>query len=362
MEKIHQSNIFYNTSYDIKNRLHLNSTEIEEINIVSQKYPMLINDYYLSLINPNNPNDPIRKMAIPSIWEIEKSGKTDTSGESQNTIFPGVQHKYKETLLILSSNECFMYCRHCFRKRIIGIANAEISLQIDRIISYIEETPGINNVLISGGDSFFNTNHTIAKYLESLNQLNQLDFIRFGTRVPVVMPQRIYEDQELLDILAKNCEKKQIYIITQFNHPEEITPKSILAIKQLRKAGIIIKNQTVLLREINDSPETLVDLFSKLTTYGVIPYYIFQCRPVRGVLNHFQVPLKKGYQIIEHAKSMQNGLGKCTKYVLSHPTGKVEIVGEHSADQMIFKYHQAKNENDSGRIFIQKVHPNQCWI
>lgn len=362
MDKKHLSNTYYHTGNDIMNILHLNNFEIAEINMVCQQYPMLINDYYLSLIDSNNPNDPIRKIAIPSSRELEHNGDIDTSGEIKNTIFPGVQHKYKETLLILSSNECFMYCRHCFRKRIIGFTNAEMAIQMDQIVSYIKQTPSINNVLISGGDSLFNTNNVIAEYLKRLTQLEQLNFIRFGTRAPVVMPQRIYEDKELLSILEQNCEKKQIYIITQFNHPKEITSKSILAIMHLRKIGIIIKNQTVLLKGINDSPEIIADLLSQLTGCGIIPYYIFQCRPVRGVMNHFQVPLKRGYQIIEQAKALQNGQGKCIRYVLSHPTGKIEIVGENSTDQMIFKYHQAKKEKDSGRVFIQKVTPDQCWI
>lgn len=323
MEKWHISKTYCHTGNDIKNILHLDNIEIVEVNKVCQQYPMLISEYYLSLIDPNNPNDPIRKMAVPSSFELEQSGDIDTSGEAQNTIFPGVQHKYKETLLILSSNECFMYCRHCFRKRMIGLTNTEVAMQMDQIVSYIKQTPSINNVLISGGDSFFNTNSRIAEYLRMLTQLKQLDFIRFGTRAPVVLPQRIYEDKELLDILEQNCKKKQIYIITQFNHPNEITPKAMLAIKKLRETGAIIKNQTVLLKEINDSPEIIADLLSRLTAYGVIPYYIFQCRPVRGVLNHFQVPLKKGYQVIEQAKAMQNGQGKCIRYVLSHPTGKI---------------------------------------
>lgn len=355
-------NTYYHTSNDIMSILHLSNYEVTEINKVCKQYPMLINEYYLSLINPDDPNDPIRKMAIPSAWELEQNGDTDTSGEIQNTIFPGVQHKYKQTLLILSSNECFMYCRHCFRKRMIGISNTEVAMQLEQIASYIKRTPSINNVLISGGDSFFNTNDRIEKYLKILTQLEQLDFIRFGTRAPVVFPQRIYEDEELLDILEQYCDKKQIYIITQFNHPNEITPRAILAIKQLKKIGVIIKNQTVLLKGINDSAKIISDLLLQLTACGVIPYYIFQCRPVRGVLNHFQVPLKKGYQIVEQAKEMQNGQGKCIRYVLSHPTGKIEIIGENSANQMIFKYHQAKAKKNSNRIFIQEITPDQCWI
>lgn len=356
------SNTYYRTGSDIMNILHLDNCEIAEINTVCQQYPMLINEYYLSLIDPDNPDDPIRKMAIPSSWELEQNGDIDTSGEAQNTILPGVQHKYEQTLLILSSNKCFMYCRHCFRKRMVGLTNEEVAKQLEKIVSYVKQTPSINNILISGGDSFSNTNERIAEYLKTLSQLKQLDFIRFGTRTPVVFPQRIYEDKELLDILEQYCEKKQIYIITQFNHPKEITPKAIFAIKQLKRAGIIVKNQTVLLKGINDSSEIITDLLSQLTASGVIPYYIFQCRPVRGVLNHFQVPLKRGYQIVEQAKAKLNGQGKSIRYVLSDPTGKIEIIGTVSENAMIFKYHQAKEGKNSNRIFTKKITPEQCWI
>lgn len=362
MDWRYTSDTCYHTGDDIMNILNLNSYETTEINRVCHQYPMLINKYYLSLIDPNNPDDPIRKMAIPSAWELKDNGDTDTSGETQNTIFPGVQHKYKQTLLILSSNKCFMYCRHCFRKRMIGLTDAEVSTQLEQIISYIKRTPSINNVLISGGDSFFSTNDRITEYLKALTQLKQLDFVRFGTRAPVVFPQRIYKDTELLDILEQYCDKKQIYIVTQFNHPREITSKAILAIKHLKKAGVIVKNQTVLLRGINDSPEIIADLLLQLTVCGIIPYYIFQCRPVRGVLNHFQVPLKRGYQIVEQAKEAQNGQGKCVRYLLSHSTGKIEIIGETPTAQMVFKYHQAKEEKDSNRLFMQKIEPDQCWI
>jgi L-lysine 2,3-aminomutase len=162
--------------------------------------------------------------------------------------------------------------------------------------------------------------------------------------------------------LKKYNEKKQIYVVTQFNHPRELTPESDAAIRALREIGIIIKNQTVLLKGINDDPDVLSELLSKLTIFGVVPYYIFQCRPVRGVLNHFQVPLLEGYKIVDQAKSRQNGQGKCVRYAMSHPTGKIEIIGELSEGEMIFKYHQAKDPKDSARIFTQKLLPNQCWL
>jgi KamA family protein len=352
----------YQNGNDLKEILHLSDQEVAALNKITEEYPMLTNKYYLSLIDPDDPADPIRKMSVPSLWELEQGGDSDTSGEKSNTVMTGMQHKYSQTALMLSTNECFMYCRHCFRKRMVGVTDTEVASQLAQMKEYLLAHPSVNNILISGGDSFFNSNARIAQYLETFTALDQLDFIRFGTRVPVVLPQRISQDKELLDILKKYNEKKQIYVVTQFNHPRELTPESNAAIQALKEIGIIIKNQTVLLKEINDSADVLGELLSKLTISGVVPYYIFQCRPVRGVLNHFQVPLLEGCKIVDGAKSMQNGQGKCVRYAMSHPTGKIEIIGELSEGEMIFKYHQAKDPKDSCRIFTQKLTPDQCWL
>lgn len=352
----------YQSGEDVKEFLHLNEQEVQVIDRISEKYPMFTNEYYLSLIDPNDPNDPIRKMSIPSAWELESGGETDTSGESENTVLPGMQHKYTQTVLILSTNQCSMYCRHCFRKRMVGLSDDEVAFQLDNMVSYLREHPGINNILISGGDALLNSNQRIEEYLQKFTPLEQLDLIRFGTRLPVVLPQRIYEDEELLSILEKYNQKKQIYIVTQFNHPKEVTPQAIRAVRALMKLGIVVKNQTVLLRGINDDPQVLGELLLRLTACGVVPYYIFQCRPVRGVLNHFQVPLEQGYEIVDKAKAMQNGQGKCVRYSMSHTTGKIEILGKLPSGEMVFKYHQAKEAKNANRIFVQKVAPDQCWL
>ncbi|MCI8515027.1 MAG: KamA family radical SAM protein [Lachnospiraceae bacterium] len=352
----------YQNGNDVENFLHLNKEEVQVINQISDEYPMFTNEYYLSLIDPDDPEDPIRKMSIPSAWELEKGGDTDTSGESSNTVLPGMQHKYARTALILSTSKCSMYCRHCFRKRMVGLTDDEIAFQLDNMVQYIKDHPSIDNILISGGDAFLNSNERIAEYLEKFTRLPQLNFIRFGTRTPVVLPQRISEDEELLKILADYSEQKQLYVVTQFNHPRELTKEAVRSIKTLMKLGIVVKNQTVLLKGINDDPKVLGELLTRLAGCGAVPYYIFQCRPVRGVLNHFQVPFEQGYDIVDKAKDLQNGQGKCIRYTLSHPTGKIEIIGKAPTGEMIFKYHQAKDPADAGRIFLQKVTPDQCWL
>lgn len=329
---------------------------------ILDKYPMSIPRYYLSLIDLEDPADPIRKMSIPAPVEGDLDGSFDTSGESENTVMQGMQHKYEQTVMILSTNACTMYCRYCFRKRLVGVADKEIVKDIEETAAYIRDHKEINNALISGGDAFYQNNHIIEKFLSELTPIDHLDYIRFGTKIPVVFPQRIYDDEELLAILKKYAQKKQIYVVTQFSHPKEITEEALKGIQALQQCGIVIKNQAVLMRGVNDNPNTLSGLFKKLTNVGIVPYYVFQCRPVTGVKNQFQVPILEAYSIIEKAKNMQSGQGKCFKYAMSHTTGKIEIVGKLNENEVVFKYHQAKKEKDCGRIFIQKLEEDQCWL
>ena len=342
--------------------LHLSPEEKEKYTKIIEHFPMLITPYYLSLVNLQNPDDPIRKMCIPSIKELDPGGTFDTSGEASNTKMNGLQHKYKQTALLLSTNQCAMYCRHCFRKRLVGLPEAELAKRIHEIVEYAQKHKELSNVLISGGDAFMNPNHIIKEYLSSLSSIEHLDFIRFGSRIPVVLPERIYGDNEFLSLFEEYSKKKCIYVVTQFNHPNEVTAEAVKALSALQTRGVSIKNQTVLLRGVNDDPVVLAELFKKLTQHSVVPYYIFQCRPVRGVKDNFQVPLLQGYKIIDKAKSLQNGFGKCPRFIMSHPLGKIEIIGELADRQMIFKFHQNKNTKDASRIFTQQLQPGHTWL
>lgn len=326
---------------------------------VIKKHPMLIPKYYLSLIDQKDKNDPIRKMIVPSTEELNLSGFYDTSGELENTKMPGLQHKYNQTVLILSTNQCSAYCRYCFRKRLVGLPSKEIPHCIDDIVEYIKKHEEINNVLISGGDPFMLSTKTIDDFLKKLSVIPHLDFIRFGSKVPVTFPDRL-EDTKLLNLFKKYSPKKKIYVTTQFNHPREITKKSVNAINNLIKSNVIVNNQTVLLRGVNDSPDVLAELMNNLVKVNINPYYIFQCRPVKRV-KHFQVPLCEGYRIVENAKKSLNGYSKRFRYVMSHRTGKIEIVGIID-NEMYFKYHQAKNPKNIGKLFKKKLKETATWL
>ncbi|TCT13811.1 KamA family protein [Natranaerovirga pectinivora] len=349
------------TVEDLKKYFTLTPEEEEKLGHLIDSYPMSTTKYYLSLINTEDPMDPIKKMSIPSVTEFDVAGLEDTSGEQQNTKMQGLQHKYKPTVLLLSTTTCAMYCRHCFRKRLVGLNSSETLRMFDEAVNYIKEHKEVSNVLISGGDSFLLDTDIIEKLLKQLCEIEHLDFIRFGTRTPVVFPQRIFTDDKLLSVLNKYNKEKRIYVVTQFNHPNEITDEAKKAIAELQNQNIVVGNQTVLLKDVNDNPDTLVDLMRSLTQIGVVPYYVFQCRPVKGVASSFQISIKDGIKIVEEAKSKLNGHAKRFRYALSHVRGKIEILGQLNESDVLFKYHQAKDINDTGRIFSKPL-TDECWL
>ncbi|MBU0959569.1 MAG: KamA family radical SAM protein [Nanoarchaeota archaeon] len=353
---------FINSIEDLKKYIKLNPREEKTLKEIEKIHPIRITKYYMSLINPKDSKDPLRQMVVPNVDEFDLSGSYDVSGEAENTKTTGLQHKYPETALILATNRCAAYCRHCFRKRFIGLPSNEILSRFDLAINYIKKHKEIDNVLITGGDPLVLKTEIIKNFLNKLTPIGHLKYIRFGSRVPVVLPRRIYEDKKLLHFLhdySKNV--RQIYIVTHFNHPREITKESKRAIQCLKEAGIIINNQTVLLRGVNDASETLAKLMKNLVSIGVNPYYVFQCRPVKRVKKHFQVPLQKGLRIVEEAKKHLDGHSKRFKYCMSHKTGKVEILGILNK-YIYFKYNEAKNLNNKGKFFRTKLKKNACWL
>ena len=350
------------TVEQLKHHLRLTPKEERQLRKVVGRHPMSISRYYLSLIDANDPDDPIRRMIVPSVEELDLSGSYDPSGELENTKVPGVQHKYLSTVLILTTNKCASYCRYCFRKRLIGLPTKEVVQKFEIAANYIRQHKEINNVLISGGDPFILPTSVIKKFIDELSTIEHLDFVRFGTKSLVTFPLRILEDEELLNLLrVYSRNNKRIYVVTQFNHGRELTEKSIRAIRRFQRAGITVSNQTVLLNGVNDNPETLTKLMRMLVMVGVNPYYIFQCRPVKRVKKMFQVPLYKGFRVVEQASNMLDGHSKRFRYVMSHRTGKVEMLGI-MGDEMYFRYHQARDPKNMGRFFKRRLSTTAGWL
>ncbi|UCF79579.1 MAG: KamA family radical SAM protein [Candidatus Eiseniibacteriota bacterium] len=350
------------TIEELEKRTHLTPSEKRELSSIIAHHPMAVTEYYANLIDWDDPDDPLRKMAIPSIEEHELEGSFDTSGEQDNTKYRGLQHKYAQTGLVLMTNSCWLHCRYCFRKRLVGVSVDEIVHDWSEILQYLRRHTEITNVLLSGGDPLTLPTSRIVDSLEKLADIPHLNFVRIGTRAPVVHPSRITEDEELVKFMRQySSKKKRLYIITHFNHPREITPQSSDAVNRLTDSRMAVINQTVLLRGINDDPAVLAELQSGISKIGVAPYYIFQCRPVRRVKSGFQVPLREACKIIEETRSMLDGIAKRFRFVMSHETGKIEILGSRGT-RVYFRYHQSKDQTRVNEVFLRKLDQDTGWI
>ena len=349
---------------DLDKYSKLNSDEKSNLSKVIDAFPLLITPYYASLVNWADKDDPIKKIIVPTDNEFSEEGFFDPSNEKSNTVLPTLQHKYRNTALLLSTSNCAGYCRFCFRRRLKEnndcVASKEDELK--EVFEYIKNHPEIDNVLISGGDSLVLSNERLDFILEKISKIEHVKIIRLATRVPVFLPQRIIDDKELIKILSKYNKKKQLYVITHFNHPNEITEESTHAVKLLINNGIQVRNQTVLLKGINDNPDVLAKLFNELIFRGVVTYYLFQCRPVKKS-SHFKIPIDEGWRIFEDARKQIGGLAKTVRYAMSHTTGKIEICGVLK-NKVYLKYIKAKNYNNIGKLLIRKLPKNDkaCWF
>ena len=351
----------------LKAFVELTPQEERDIEQVVEAHPMNIPRYYLSLIDRNDPDDPIRKLAVPTGDElvvVGQMGQTtgDPYGDDKHDKGNGVLHKYGYTALVVATEYCSMYCRHCFRKRLVGLPNDQTVQNFKGAADYIAAHPEISNVVVSGGDPMMLPTSILREMLDTLRDIPHLNFVRIGTRTPVVYPLR-YQDEELIDYLADFNRDKTLYVPTHFNHPNEITEQSTEAVSRLRSAGIAVNNQAVLLRGINDDEETLVELMSGLTRIGVNPYYLYQCMPVSRVRHHFQVPLKRGVDMVDRARNRLDGYAKRFKFILGHDIGKIEICGRVD-DKLILKqiHARAEEQDTAARMMIRKLDDHAGWL
>ncbi len=339
----------------------LSEEEKRELEKVTEKYTFYSNNYYLSLINWEDPDDPIRKIIIPSTTELHGEGALDPSNESKFTPARGLEHKYGPTALILMSRACGGVCRFCFRKRIFMADNQDAIPDLSAAMNYLRDHKEINNVLLSGGDPLVLPTTYLKRILAQIYRMEHIKFVRIGTKIPVYNPYRILEDPSLSDLVSRfSKSERKLYIITDINHPRELTPQALSALNQLMKNGAILANQTPILKGINDSKDILIELFNKLTAVGIPPYYVFQCRPTVGNAD-FAIPIEKGYRMFEEAKAAVSGLAKRARFIISHTSGKVEVAAL-TDEYIIFKYHNAAHQENDSRVMIFRRNPEALWL
>lgn len=346
---------------DVENLPHLSPREKAHLSQVQRRYRFRANAYYLSLIDWNDPNDPIRQLIIPHAHELEEWGQLDPSGEHRYTVMPGLEHKYASTVLMLVSNVCGGICRYCFRKRVFMDPRRSIVSDIPAAIEYIRGHREITNVLITGGDPLALSTNKLRKIIEPLLAVDHVRIVRLGTKLAAFNPYRIVDDPDLPVLLRRVGERgKQLYGMVHFNHVRELSAVAVAGLKVLHQAGAVLANQTPIIRGVNDTPEALADLFDRLSFVGAPPYYLFQCRPACGN-KQYAVPLEEAYQIFEQARARVSGLAKRARFVMSHVSGKIEIVGR-TASHVYFKYLRAARAEDSGRFFACRRNSDAYWL
>jgi lysine 2,3-aminomutase len=279
---------------------------------------MRINPYYLGLIR--QVGDPIWKQAVPDAMELQdRVCHVDPLDEEHQSPVPNLVHRYPDRVLFMISSTCAMYCRFCTRKRKVGCAEMEINAEsIAAGIAYIRQHAEIRDVILSGGDPLLRGDASLDDILGRLRAIPHLEIIRIGSRIPVVLPQRV--TPALVRVLKRH---HPLYLNTHFNHPSEVTPQAALACARLANAGIPLGNQTVLMRGVNDDPLVMRSLMQRLLAIRVRPYYIYQADQVQGT-DHFRTSVEEGLEIMRALRGHTSGLAVPT-YVIDAPGGGGKI-------------------------------------
>lgn len=319
------------TIEELKEVVNLTDEEEKGIEAALKQLKMGITPYYALLMDPDDPNCPVRKQAVPTILEthIASSDMSDPLHEDVDSPTPGLTHRYPDRALLLVTDQCSMYCRHCTRRRFAGQTDqASTTDQLDKGIEYIKNTPQVRDVLLSGGDALLISDEKLEYILKKLSAIEHVEVIRIGSRAPVVMPQRI--TPKLVELMKKY---HPLWLNTHFNHSKEITPESKKACEMLANAGVPLGNQSVLLRGINDDVHVMKKLVHELVMIRVRPYYIYQCDLSQGI-EHFRTTVSKGIEIIEGLRGHTSGFCVPT-FVVDAPGGggKIPVMPQYLISQ-----------------------------
>ncbi|WP_297887091.1 KamA family radical SAM protein [Sulfurihydrogenibium sp.] len=334
-----------NWKWQIQNRLKTLEDAKKILNIIDEKsfkkvseiYHFGTTPYYIFLADRENPDDPIVKQIIPDEKEIDEKYQEgallDPFLEDKKSPVEGLTHRYPDRVLFRATNFCSVYCRHCMRKRMfLEDERARTKQEYDKMFEYIKNNKNIKEVLISGGDPLTLPNTKLEYIVKNIYEIDHIDIIRIGSRELVANPFRFF-DEELLEIFDKY---DKVWLVTHFNHPNEITSETKKAVKNILSTGTPVLNQTVILKGINDDKHTIENLMRDLLKVKIKPYYLFNCDPTKGVY-HFKTSIEKGLEIMEHLRGRVSGLG--------NPTFAVDLIDGLGKVPLLPEYLLEKNEN-----------------
>ncbi|MDD3528279.1 MAG: KamA family radical SAM protein [Gallionellaceae bacterium] len=337
------------------------SDELATLQAVANQYVFRSSEYYLGLIDWNAPDDPIRRLIIPRADELEPWGRLDACNEAAVTVSHGVQHKYADTVLLLCNEVCGGYCRYCFRKRLFMDGSDEVNKSVWDGLDYIAAHPEVTNVLLTGGDPLLMSTRRLAEIIGRLREIPHVRIIRIGSKMPAFNPWRILDDPELLAMFERHSTAdRRIYVMAHFDHPRELTEPAVQALDALVRHGVMLTNQCPLLAGINDDPAVLGELFRQLSWIGCPPYYLFQGRPTAGNAP-YRVPIVRGFAIFQEAMHMGSGLARRARYVMSHESGKIEILAVDER-YIYLRYHRAKDPALRARFMIYHRDDEAYWL
>jgi lysine 2,3-aminomutase len=326
---------------------NLSQDEQAALNRATRRFPVSITPYYASLLDREDPSHPLRRAVVPVMAEHLPSPveTEDPLAEEHDSPVPGLVHRYPDRVLFLVTEFCSTYCRYCTRSRMVGHFRSSLPnmARWEEAIRYIESTPTVRDVLLSGGDPLTLPDESLNWLLTRLRQIPHVEFLRIGTKAPVVLPQRV--TPALVRMLKRH---HPLWMSIHFTHPEELTPETSQACERLSDGGIPLGSQTVLLAGINDDVDTMKRLVHGLLRIRVKPYYLYQCDPISGS-SHFRTPVEKGTRIIQGLRGHTTGYA-VPAYVIDAPGGggKIPLLPEYlvgrDGDDLLLR-------NYEGRIY-----------
>ncbi len=333
-----------NSLSDLEKHINLSQEERTGIILSGNRLAMSITPHFMNLVDKDDPNCPIRKQVIPRMEESldDPQEMDDPCGEDSHMPVPGLVHRYPDRVLFLVTDRCASYCRYCTRSRVVsGVGEQQLETQWEAAFEYLENTPAVRDVLLSGGDPLLFSDGKLEKILSRLRAIPHIQFVRIGSRIPIFLPQRITDD--LCSMLKKY---HPLFISIHTNHPKELTTEVKTALEKLSDAGIMTGNQSVLLKGVNDTVETQKALVHKLIMCRSRPYYLYQCDLIKGS-SHLRTSVAKGIEIIEGLRGHTSGYA-IPQYVIDGPGGggKIPInpdyIKEITPEKVVLRNYEGK--------------------